>query len=1250
MRISHVPFLYKVIMSSKIRRNDPCPCGSGKKYKYCCMNSGKSVVQESKTMRYMQTHDSGEILNMIVALQLNPKNRGANVRMEKLARYAALTMHKGGLPVNMQEFMRIINDELPYDLNEDIPCNLHADSLSAMAGSHIIFPGIASNAAELLQTLTDVIYTGHGSWPVGFEETVLPGMRLILLLGDMMAHTAGIKGITKGDIRRGELLDYSGIDKEYWISQEEMNALMERHHIAPEILDAFVIDVDMVRDALRDADPDKNPLFERPIIRHDDKYYFLLVSNQADALRRYILNMADICGCLEELTQRCHDMEWYSLGLILHSMGWSETDIEIANPMEDTKECVFQFDENWFAYVLFTYDNAKDVRNEMASSKNVRDRIKEAQTCLAEKVDGSKRLFIILSSTMGEMGFTFAQGNIDEPYVMMNIYPFIQLAKKEQWKHLDLLHFAESYHDLQCTQNPVMPMIQSMVDMYAIYKSHNKSFYMSDEPRSSIIVNPDVDFGYDLILDSKIAANRHALPLIYNGTPVSVPVVNDSRYFPMYSTERPSLPFMACVENSRFPIWVSCKQGNKSAAKMAETYGTAILYWIYRINELSDGKGLEPNKPIEISLEFDDNALKPIIREEDIIQDEDPYEFSKTNSGVYMKIHQKGLLMMHKEDNSGERQMMIDLIDALTEGQAGHYLVNTYIPEDKSKMILLYQEDAASRANPIKLLRPMMIHEYVRQKIMDKLPIWMKENGYGFEGKISEREEKKQALNYMVDTLLGKLSEYVKQFEYKSLLHFAVWNYESHVWERDNKKMLNAARAYCFGINEKMYEENNRKEQGMTQAGLSLRCLIEYLAAQPHDGGEKRVGEYELEYMMALMEAVISYGEFSDAIHMKVSDQEVELLPSGRYGIYKDDFKEKISSFLVAYGEDMLAGEMRIFGERFRQKGAPDNMDSKYPTVDELNAAFKADWGVTYQEIIVVSSCMSQLCVNNEEPVLQMPESNVIEEVNRLSGLSNETVVQAIGRLSLTSRESYLQAPEGYTKQDVNPWDYNRELSFMRRFIVRETDSEGVVYLTFGLRNAIASYKQLTYLLFQSQLKCDDVSKIKDLKGKFSEVKGKIFNDHVRDYLIEHTDYIIRCDVPIENDSPFYTDKNYGDVDVLAFDKRTGIAYSIECKDTVMAKNIRQMKMEMDKFFGRDEKDKKRAWVVKHIGRHVWLNAHKEELAKYLNVDEVKEVKSMMLTSSVLPVAYLRREESPLPILPFMELEKANGNLAEMLS
>jgi preprotein translocase subunit SecA len=30
-----------VVRDYKIRRNDECPCGSGKKYKKCCLASGK---------------------------------------------------------------------------------------------------------------------------------------------------------------------------------------------------------------------------------------------------------------------------------------------------------------------------------------------------------------------------------------------------------------------------------------------------------------------------------------------------------------------------------------------------------------------------------------------------------------------------------------------------------------------------------------------------------------------------------------------------------------------------------------------------------------------------------------------------------------------------------------------------------------------------------------------------------------------------------------------------------------------------------------------------------------------------------------------------------------------------------------------------------------------------------------------------------------------------------------------------------
>ena len=34
-------------MSKKIGRNDPCPCGSGKKYKHCCIGSKVATVNRT---------------------------------------------------------------------------------------------------------------------------------------------------------------------------------------------------------------------------------------------------------------------------------------------------------------------------------------------------------------------------------------------------------------------------------------------------------------------------------------------------------------------------------------------------------------------------------------------------------------------------------------------------------------------------------------------------------------------------------------------------------------------------------------------------------------------------------------------------------------------------------------------------------------------------------------------------------------------------------------------------------------------------------------------------------------------------------------------------------------------------------------------------------------------------------------------------------------------------------------------------
>ncbi|HKI48924.1 MAG TPA: M24 family metallopeptidase, partial [Desulfobacteria bacterium] len=42
--------------SAKVRRNDPCPCGSGLKYKKCCINKTPSSPKNNNKNLYLQKH------------------------------------------------------------------------------------------------------------------------------------------------------------------------------------------------------------------------------------------------------------------------------------------------------------------------------------------------------------------------------------------------------------------------------------------------------------------------------------------------------------------------------------------------------------------------------------------------------------------------------------------------------------------------------------------------------------------------------------------------------------------------------------------------------------------------------------------------------------------------------------------------------------------------------------------------------------------------------------------------------------------------------------------------------------------------------------------------------------------------------------------------------------------------------------------------------------------------------------------
>lgn len=120
----------------------------------------------------------------------------------------------------------------------------------------------------------------------------------------------------------------------------------------------------------------------------------------------------------------------------------------------------------------------------------------------------------------------------------------------------------------------------------------------------------------------------------------------------------------------------------------------------------------------------------------------------------------------------------------------------------------------------------------------------------------------------------------------------------------------------------------------------------------------------------------------------------------------------------------------------------------------------------------------------------------------------------------------------------------------------------------------------------------------------------------------------------------FDLEDDKGDIDVLAIDHANKIIYHIECKNMIGARNIHEMKSEMDKYLGREGQEKK-SKINKHVERDKWLQANKQGFVKFgiENPDEY-HIKSFILTADEIPLPYLKKEILPLPIRSFVFLRK----------
>ena len=1262
-------------MTKKIGRNDPCPCGSGKKYKKCCLLTDEmkghpaqvesdplhsSGLNTPKIINYLETHNATPIIDYLIALQLNPQNNGKNLRIEHICQLTVSTIGKSNVAPDLRTFKRLIDEEYPYDMMEDIPINMYCETVVFHGGNYVFFPGLSTHCSELFRAMTESIFRVDDVFTEDFKTVIYQGVTLLLKIGSAIATRAGIARMTRGGDNSREEISEATSSQSYAISQAMMASVFMVNGIDEAILDNFLLDKNDPE--ILTKNEERNPILYRPIVESDGNYYFIGILNQGCAINNFILKTAVRYNCIGELVRLTQETIWNRIGMsCINLMHWTPMEFE-GFQQEDAhyKDCLFRIDLNWVAYLCYAKDTARDISVDGAEKYipfNMDDHLKKTLISIRnnEKTKGFHILTLVTYSAMGEHIALLMNEQPDTDYLIhFSAFDFLQLVQTEKWDNMSLVRYARTKENTQSLKFG----LNQPLDIYSLYKHKGECFYVSDEYKpNSIQIAPNE--GCELIHESKEKLDFHGTPIHIDGCIRFIPVQRELDYASIYKPLSDFLNAKSC-ESYSVPVWVRCLQTEAEGANpssIVDTVITAIAYWMNRLRPaLSERMADCYKKAVEIYLLFDEETLvdkfihhepmKPVI--------DGTMTISRTETGCCVEFDNSFVRGFLGADNSQERKMMAGIVTTLLKMDNGevYTILERNMPLGSAKMILMTEVSNNPMSYPLWLNPLIFIHAASSQMMLDLFPMWMEENGYDITGELATVKEKDDFLHNGVDVLLEKLKKNVEKFESQSLLRRLINNHETLLFQREHNKMIHPAQIVCFGDNEEKRKEIFETERRLSEAGLATRALIEYVAATQWNVGAEQAGCDDIEQMLAIMSEISHIGGICDAVHLGVSDHTIEKLASGRYGIYDDDFNDHVGDFASARTIESVNDQVEDFADRMERLGSlhtnSKDIGPRDSKLDEINSAFLSDWEVSYSVILKLLYSCHLLAMKQQCSVVELPVSEFEKSVIGIyPELNKATVYKALEHLTLSKRTDYLTAPAGLDGKEIFPWIYNRELSYLRRPIVLETHANGVMYVVYGFRSCLAAGLQLTDLLYSGRLRKGG-EKMGKLLGKFEAEKGRMFNETVRDWLRHNTTLKVwEHDVAMKKKGEIVAfddlGDDLGDIDVLAYDGIRNIVYSIECKNTNTAKNVREMKKEIDEYLGRGdnpEKDKKKALVLKHLRRHRWLVEHLCEVAAFVGAETNPTVKSMMLTSEVIPTSYLRKEDTPLSILSFPELKR----------